>query len=337
MISKKKLFAFLLIIVALGSSIYFYKYRETKLDPNIAFVMEAYDKIQEYYWASKATSSPADRLAVLTQVTEQLKSATTTDAKRELALTMVASTLYNLEPKGRNALLSTKQEKEFRDVVKNVNPSTGQVEPTVNSRMMGKTLYLGIKQIAPQTLQELGAAIDAASTTPADSLVIDLRSNIGGALDFLPAFLGLFIGPDQYAFDLYSRGEKSVLRTTLPKYEPLNRFGEIALLSSSSTQSTAELTIDAFRRYRLGKSVGEKTRGWGTIENTYPLSTPIDPETQYTLLLVNSLTVRGDNQPIEGNGVMPDIDTGNASWKAELKKKFNSPSLINALTKLVSP
>jgi hypothetical protein len=46
---------------------------------------------------------------------------------------------------------------------------------------------------------------------------------------------------------------------------------------------------------------------------------------------VNSLTVREDNQPIEGNGVVPDVDTTKTGWQSELSKQFFSPSLISAL------
>ena len=331
----KKLLVILLVAAALaGAGFYSYKIyveRASGEDVYASFVMEAYDKIQENYWAGNVASS-TERINTLAQVKEELGRATSTATKKETALNIVIATLSNLEPKGRNGLLSDKQEKEFRDVVNNKNPETGEVEPTVESRVAGKTLYLGVKQIAPTTLQEIGNALTKASTTPGmDSIIFDFRGNIGGSLDFLPAFLGLFIGPDQYAFDLFSHGEKKVIRTTMPKYPDFERYKEIAFFSDNATQSTAELTIDAFKKYRLAKSVGVTTKGWGTIENTYPLATEIDPETKYLLLLVNNLTVRADNEPIEGNGVVPDVDTSKVGWQSELPKVFKSASLINAL------
>lgn len=356
---RRRFLVWILIVIAVAGGAYFYnqKYVPAKefSDTNVLFVMEAYDKIQKNYWnkpdqydlpkifdlsfekaLGQATLvAPTDRATTALVVEEALKLATSTEGRRNLALQAVAIALYNLEPIGRNGLLSNKQEREFRDVVANKNPVTGKVEATVKEQLIGKTLYLDIKQIAPTTLQEIGEILEKASTTPGvNSLLIDLRGNIGGALGFLNAFLGLFIGQDQYAFDLFSQGNKKVERTTLAKYPLFEQYEEIAFLSDNKTQSTAELTIDAFKRYRLGKSVGITTKGWGTIENTYPIETKIDPEMDYMLLLVHSLTVRQDNQPIEGLGVAPDVDTSQPNWQSALPKQFNSASLINAIKEI---
>ncbi len=205
------------------------------------------------------------------------------------------------------------------------------IEPTVFSHIIGHTLYLDLSQIAPTTLQEFGYAVDQASTTPGlDSMIIDLRGNIGGDLAFTQNFLGLFIGNDQYAFDLYHQGDYQVQRTVQPQFPELARYKDIAILVDGMTQSTAELTTAAFLRYHLATAVGTTTRGWGTVENTYPLSTALLGKT-YTLLLVNSLTLRPDNQPIQGRGVDPNVDTSKALWQAKLSNYFRSASLIAAL------
>jgi C-terminal processing protease CtpA/Prc len=320
--------------------------------------MEAYDKIEKNYWGVSTTTAvagsynlpnifelslekvtgkqglanPTDRASTAKAIAEALKLATSTEMEMNVTLQTVAIALYNLQPVGRDSLFTSAQEKTLRDEVANVNPTTHEVEPTVFSKTIGKTLYLNVTQIAPQTLQEIGLAVDKASTTPnIDSMILDFRGNIGGAMDFGPAFLGLFIGQDQYALDLFSHGEKQVVRTTLPKYPEFAVFKEVAVLTDDKTQSTAELTTNALKQYNIAKSVGTKSKGWGTIENTYPMETEIDPDTKYTLLLVNSLTVRDDNQPIEGNGVLPDVDTTNPSWPSALSSQFKSPSLISAL------
>jgi curved DNA-binding protein CbpA len=209
-----------------------------------------------------------------------------------------------------------------------------KIEPTVSSRILGTTLYLAIGKISPTTLQEFGLAVYNASTTPKlDSMIIDFRGNIGGALDFLQYFLGLFIGEKQYAFDLFHQDDYQVQRTTLAKFEELNRYKEFAILTDSMTQSTAELTTATFKRFRLAHVVGATTRGWGTVENTYPIETIIAPDEKYSLLLVNNITLRDDNQPIEGRGVDPDIDIKNPKWRTELTKFFRNPSLIEAISK----
>lgn len=210
------------------------------------------------------------------------------------------------------------------------------VEPTVFAHVIGRTLYLYVSQMAPTTVQEFAEAVDEASTTPGLlSMVLDLRGNIGGALDFGQYFLGLFQGQNQYAFDLYHQGDYQVQRTVAPRFAELDRYREIAVLTDDMTQSTAELVAAAFKRLHLGYTVGTTTRGWGSVEDTYPLMTQIDPAASYALLLVNSLTLRDDNLPIESNGVVPNVATADTAWRAELQNYFTSSSLISAIEKTI--
>ena len=207
-----------------------------------------------------------------------------------------------------------------------------KIEPTVFKSIIGKTLYFNLTRVSPTSLQEFGRAIDSASTSPGmDSMIIDLRGNIGGALDFVSAFLGIFIGENQYAFDLYHQGDMQVQRTTMAKFDELDRYKEIAILTDNKSLSSAELMTSTFKHFKLAHSVGQTTGGWGTIENTYPMETVIDPSQQYLLLLVNSITLRGDNTPIEGNGVEPDVSIDNPKWRSLLSNYFSSPSIIKAL------
>jgi hypothetical protein len=200
-----------------------------------------------------------------------------------------------------------------------------QVEPTVFGHVIGHTLYLDLSQISPTTLGEFGRAIDAASTTSGlTSLIVDLRGNIGGDLSFAQAFVGLFVGQNQYAYDLFHQGDYNPERTTLAQFSELSRYAHLVVLTDNMTQSTAELTTASLKRYKLATVVGTTTRGWGSVENTYPLTTVIDPNTTYALLLVNSLTLRDDEQPIEQNGVVPNISTTDKNWKGALVQTLPS-------------
>lgn len=383
----------------------------------VKFDLEVFDKISKIYW-NKSTEEDLSNLFKLSidkvlssstptfskdkAGTEKLlrlafSVASTTEAKKQLAVNTAIVALYNIPPAGRNQLFSQKQEKQFRETVANVNPAkdlyadvgakTGasveevkvavdktvkelknatstedkaklakakyagevltnptsknlydqaKVEPTLKYKKIGTTFYADLSQIAPTSLFELVNAIENASTTKnLDTLIVDFRGNMGGALDFLPAFFGLFIGKDQFAFDLFHQGERQPNRTTQPKYEGFDRFKEIAILTDGMTQSTAELTTATFKKFHMAKVVGKTTRGWGTVENTYPIETEIDPTEKYVLLLVNSITLREDGQPIEGRGVDPDVDISKASWQKELPKQFKSQSLIDAIKTVV--
>lgn len=212
-----------------------------------------------------------------------------------------------------------------------------QIEPTVFSQILGgKTLYINISKISPTTLREFGLAVLEATTTPAlDSIIFDFRGNIGGTLDFAKYFLGVFIGQNQLAFDLFSQDEYKAQRTMLPKLDELTRYKEVAFLTDSMTQSTAELLAATFKRLKIGSVIGTPTRGWGTIENTYPLKTTISDDESYSLLLVNSITLRDNGEPIEGRGIDPTIDTRSSNWENRLQEEFRSSSMISSLKKVL--
>lgn len=384
-------------------------------DVYVRFGMEAYDNIKEHYWmkttdgdlatlfqlsVAKAanmqtppTLATSTRAAVSTMLGTALAAATSTDAKKDLILRAVQVALYNLQPAGRDMLLSGGQEVALRQEVANIKPESdlyqdlgvakgaapaavesayqekkatlekaktpeaaqelkkvsyakevltnttnkalydqAKVEPTIFVHQLNKTLYLNISKIAPTTLQEFGNAILAASTTPGlESLVLDVRGNVGGALDFAPYFLGLFIGPNQYAFDFFHQGDYQPQRTSTPHFGELDRYKEVAVLTDNMTQSTAEVLTVMFKRFHLGVVVGTKTRGWGTVENTVPFTTIIDPKETYSMLLVQYITLREDGLPIEGRGVDPTVNIADKNWQSQLSQYIHSASLLGAV------
>ena len=245
-------------------------------------------------------------------------------------------------------------------------------EPTVWSHSIGNTLYIYIEKMSPSTPQEFVWAVNAASTTPGlNSMIIDLRGNIGGELAVDQGLAGFFLGNNQYAFDLYHQGNYNVQRTLLGSFNELDRYrnadggaGGIAVLVDHSTQSSAELLTEILQHFNIARVVGVTTAGWGTIENTYPLQTNIDidpaspagnvsasgviantvaasstPSTQsttYALFLVNSITLGSDGQSIQGIGVTPDVSITSPDWQSQLSTYFSSPSLIKAIEKAVA-
>ncbi len=403
----------LVLVLGVGGVLLFkqdpvsFKTKQEK-DPYVAFVMEAFDSIQKNYWAKtndgdlathfqlslqKAQNSitmpvlkTKDRAGAALMFSEALIEATSTEAKKKLTLDSLNVALYNLQPLGRNGLLSQVQETAFRENVANVdankdlykdlglekgasteevkvayekksselaqnpspeaqkdlekvsyakevlsNPNTkdlydvAKIEPTASTNALGNTLYIKIDKISPTTLLEFGRTVYSASTTKGlSSMIIDLRHNLGGALDFAQSFLGLFLGENQFAFDLFQQGNYNVQRTNQQYFPELARYKDIVILTDGMTQSTAEVTSAAFKRFKLGTVIGETTRGWGTVENTFPLATVIDPQEKYLLLLVHSITLREDNQPVEGRGIEPDISITNPAWKKQVRSRFDS-------------
>ena len=289
--------------------------QQTQLRDTVSNVNPSTDLYSELGVTASAT--PAQIQGAYHSTKTQLEASTSPQAKQELAR---ASYVHDV--------LSNSASRAQYD--------QNGAEPTVFPHILGTTLYIDIDKMSPTTLQEFGRALDSASTTPLSSMIIDLRGNIGGSLDLAPYLIGMFVGQNQYTFDLFHQGDYQTQRSPIPKVAELQRYTELVLLTDGMTQSTAEVFTAAMERFHLATVVGSTTRGWGSVENTYPLSTPIDPSTTYALLLVNSLTLRPDGNPIEGSGVDPDIKTADKNWRSELSQALRSQGLISAVEKTVT-
>ena len=216
------------------------------------------------------------------------------------------------------------------------NYDQDKVEPTVFAKLLTSDIaYLRIKQLSPLTLEEFQKAADGLSGNPS-SLIFDLRSNVGGAVDILPYFLGPFIGKNQYAYDFFHQGQSVPFKTLTGWLPSLIKYKKVVILVDGQTQSSAEVMAATLKKYNVGVVLGSKTKGWGTIEKVFPLETQLDQTEKYSLFLVHSLTLRDDNQPIEGNGVEPTVDITKPDWEKELFTRFESSELVLAVKTLIA-
>ena len=196
-------------------------------------------------------------------------------------------------------------------------------------------LHLSITRFSPTTLDDLKRVSEKFDKgDKLDTLILDLRNNIGGAIDGLPYFLGPFIGPDQYAYEFLHQGKKEGYRTRIGWLNSLTRYKKVVILVNRNTQSSAEVFAAVLKRFNVGVVVGEKTRGWGTIERVFPIKHQLDSHEKYSIFLVHRITLRDDNQPIESNGVEPVIKMTDSHWKDELYHYFPDSSLISAVEKV---
>lgn len=208
-----------------------------------------------------------------------------------------------------------------------------QIEPTIFTKIPAPgVLYVQFKKFSPTSLEEFQKAFDTyKSDSSLSGLILDLRGNIGGAIDATAYFLGFFLGKNQYAFDFYHKGEFLPFKTPTDKLPSISKFKQIVILVDNQTQSSAEMMASSMKKYHIGVVVGIPTKGWGTVERIFPLDNQISQKEKYSLFLVHSITLRDDNQPIEGRGVDPDINIQQPSWSEQLFSYFRNPQLILAM------
>lgn len=213
---------------------------------------------------------------------------------------------------------------------------TNGAEPTIFSRLVQPdVLHIYIKSFSPTTLDEFIKATEKVDKgEELTTMILDLRGNVGGSIDLLPYLLGPFIGPDQYAYEFYQQGQRTPFKTILGWQTSLVRYKKLVILIDGKSQSTAETMASVLKKYNVGIVMGEKTAGWGTVERVFPLKEQFNPGTKYSIFLVHHITLRDDNQPIQGNGVEPAIAMSNKNWKKEFYNYFRYPELANVIEKI---
>jgi len=212
------------------------------------------------------------------------------------------------------------------------------VEATVYGKILSNNiLHMKIKKMSPTSFTELQqVANEYDKYNLLDTLILDLRGNIGGAVDLMPYFLGPFIGPNQYAYETYHQGEYEPVKTKVGWLPSLVRYKKVVILQDELGQSSAEVMSAVLKKYNVGVLVGTKSKGWGTIEAVYDLENQITDEETYKMFLVNSITLRDDNQPIEGRGVDPTINIEDEDWTKQLYSYIPDQTLINNVKQLIN-
>lgn len=215
---------------------------------------------------------------------------------------------------------------------------TNKIEPTIFTKIPSPgILYLQFKKFSPTSLEEFQKAFEAyKNDTTLNGLILDLRGNVGGAIDATAYFLGFFLGKNQYAFDFYHKGEYLPFKTPTEKLASISKYKQIVVLVDNQTQSSAEMLAASMKRYHIGVVVGVPTKGWGTVERVFPLDNQISQKEKYSMFLVHSITLRDDNLPIEGRGVEPDVNIKDTTWTQKLLLYFNNQSLIEAVKQILS-
>lgn len=212
------------------------------------------------------------------------------------------------------------------------------VEPTIEWEIISPNiLHLHQTKFSPTTLDEFArVTVKVNSGTQLDTLIYDLRGNVGGAIDGLPYFLGPFIGPNTYAYQFYQQGNYEDFKTLTGWMDSLVRYKKVVILIDENSQSTAEVMAAVLKKYNVGVVVGTISRGWGTVERVFPITNQITDGEKFSVFLVHHVTLRDDGQPIEGRGVDPVISIKNVNWQKELLSRYNNPEIVRAIEKIYS-
>ena len=307
-----------------GRSRLYSKKQETELKNTVQNINPDIDQYQVLDVAKNASDEDIknSHQAKLNQLTQKEKQATNSAEKEE-----ITGKLNQVEDAYK--ILADNEARQIYD--------QSGVEPTIDYKLIRQDIfYIHIKKFSPTTLEELKRVTEKVDNVAGlDSLIIDLQDNIGGAIDLLPYFLGPFIGQDQYAYQFFSKNEKTDFKTKTGWLASLVRYKKVVVLINNQTQSSAEIMASVLKKYNVGVLVGTTTKGWGTIERVFPIENRINENESFSIFLVHSLTLQEDGEPIEGRGVEPMININDSDWENQLKAYFYYEELVEAVKEVI--
>ena len=182
---------------------------------------------------------------------------------------------------------------------RNETVSTGQFPDGIG--------YIMIRSWPGQTPDQLKPAFEALSEFGrAKGLIVDVRSNGGGAEPLAQQFAGCFIDqPKVYGKDaIRSDGEfgKILEREIAPTKDRPKYRGKVAVLSGPVVMSSCESFLLMMKQVPNCKLIGAKSYGSSGNPQPHELSNGV------TVLLPSWKDLRLDGTCFEGEGIAPDIE-----------------------------
>lgn len=188
-------------------------------------------------------------------------------------------------------------------------------------------LYIRIPTLGALTSSAVANAIKAASLEEngkITGIVVDLRNNRGGPLLIAAGLSAIFMSDqsllatsrgrtDQSNSDILASKRSAKLSEALDFMEGLpksSKTASLVILTNARTSGAAELIAAAGRTHRRAQILGEKTAGKGTVESVFVL------RDGSRLQLPTALLTRADGQPLNGNGINPDIVMAESDGKS---------------------
>lgn len=189
------------------------------------------------------------------------------------------------------------------DDEKTVKISTGTVElPSVSSNIITKNDksvgVIDISIFASNTYKQFKSTLKELESKKIDSLVIDVRGNLGGYLDQVSEMISIFTKKGKVIYQIEEKGKKTKILDKTSEYKKYN----IAVLIDSNSASASEILASALQdSYDNSYIVGINSYGKGTVQRAFSLSS--GATIKYTT--EKWLTPKG--KWINKKGVTPDV------------------------------
>lgn len=168
----------------------------------------------------------------------------------------------------------------------------------VKSKMLDKNIgYLRLTQFGEDVYPDVRKALEKLQKDGAKGIVLDLRSNPGGALDQAIKIASMFIADGRIVSTKGKVGEEQISNRE-GKY-----YGDfpLVILINEGSASASEIVAGAVKDHNRGLLIGEKSFGKGSVQTLIPL-----PDGDgIKLTIAKYYTPAGIS--IHGKGIEPDM------------------------------
>lgn len=167
----------------------------------------------------------------------------------------------------------------------------------------GKVGYVWVREFPSDAEDFLRNLLDPVKNTKA--IIVDLRSNPGGATDTLKAFMGSFTNQESTVFNMV--GRKKTEPFVIKPHRPDFSSAPMYILVDSETGSAAEIFARHFQRTKRATIIGDKSSGRVEVSRFFANELGAYTAIPYGTYISVGRAVFPDNEELEGKGVTPDI------------------------------
>lgn len=182
--------------------------------------------------------------------------------------------------------------------------------------------YIKITNFASNTFNQFQTALNELEENDIESLIIDVRDNLGGQLEVATQIASLFLTKDKVVYQLNTNGIIQPIYSTGP-----GSFQKpITVLINGATASASEVLAIALQESADATVIGTTSYGKGTIQESYKLSTGA------TIKFTVQEWLSPNGNTVNEVGVKPDIEVSETENSGETDTLETDTVLQTAIT-----
>lgn len=182
--------------------------------------------------------------------------------------------------------------------------------------------YIKVTNFASNTFNQFQTALNELEENDIESLIIDVRDNLGGQLEVATQIASLFLTKDKVVYQLNTNGIIQPIYSTGP-----GSFQKpITVLINGATASASEVLAIALQESADATVIGTTSYGKGTIQESYKLSTGA------TIKFTVQEWLSPNGNTVNEVGVKPDIEVSETENPGEMDTLETDTVLQTAIT-----